>query len=339
MGPIGYLHSLFLCLNITTFKSTSGKPTLEIDNNIITLYSKKYFNQKMLSIFIPRPNVWEILSSRQTKTSDIWLGSIESIIALAYKRFRPGAKLKICNFRITNDHSHNFKVFRYNLELQSVKRTFCGGKAVDMYNMKHPIYFSEPILSLLPEEDRKFLLGLAIQGLDNMLSETYSKDEIAKECLHQIKLILQILNDYPPDKALQNSVTPSTVTTTTSANSATSATCSASTTASTTMLSATAPAGAPAAAPEPKVGAKLSEYKPMLRITNNYMNNPLTVYNHKIWSNSIFELKRICGYLRLASQHTALGKEPEEYLSEIKKIVEPINDKMFDYYQKIIEGK
>ncbi|MEX0594857.1 MAG: hypothetical protein WD512_00020, partial [Candidatus Paceibacterota bacterium] len=147
----------------------------------------------MLSVLIPRPNVWEILSSRQTKTSDIWLGSIESIIALAYKRFRPGAKLKICNFRITNDHSHNFKVFRYNLELQSVKRTFCGGKAVDMYNMKHPIFFSEPILSLLSDEDRKFLLELAIQGIDNMLSETYSKDEIAKECLHQIILILQIL--------------------------------------------------------------------------------------------------------------------------------------------------
>lgn len=265
----------------------------------------------MLSVLIPRPNVWEIISSRQTKTSDIWLGSIESIIALAYKRFRPGAKLKIGNFRITNDHSHNFKVFRYNLELQSVKRTFCGGKAVDMYNMKHPIFYSEPILSLLPEDDRKFLLGLAIQGIDNLLSETYSKDEIAKECLHQIKLILEIL-DHPTANA-------------TTANATTTSTSTSTLTSNTNQRSL--------------VESKLLEYKPMLRITNNYLNNPLTKYNQKVWSEKIFELKRICGFLRLASQHTALGKEPEEHLNEIKKILEPINDKMFDYYQKIIEGK
>lgn len=304
----------------------------------------------MLSILLPRPNVWEIISSRQTKTSDMWLGSIESIIALAYKRFRPGAKLKICNFRITNDHSHNFKIFRYNLELQSVKRTFCGGKAVDMYNMKHPIYFSEPILNLLSDEDRKFLLSLAIQGLENMLSETYSKDEIAKECLHQIKLILEILNETTGTSTTTAASTIPTTSTSTSTSASTTTTTSA--TASTTT-SSTIPTVATSISttsiknnnaqvaiyPEPKVGAKLQEYKAMSRITNNYMNNPLTIYNHKIWANSVFELKRICGYLRLASQHTALGKEPEEYLNEIKKILEPINDKMFDYYQKIIEGK
>ena len=44
--------------------------------------------------------------------------------------------------------------------------------------------------------DRDYLLGLAIQGIDNLLSETYSKDAIAKECLHQIKLILEILSHY-----------------------------------------------------------------------------------------------------------------------------------------------
>ena len=276
---------------------------------------------------MPRPNVWEIISSRQTKTSDMWLGSLESIIALAYKRFRPGAKLKICNFRITNDHSHNFKVFRHNLELQSVKRTFCGGKAVDMYNMKHPIYYSESILSLLSDADRRFLLELAVQGLDNMLSETYSKDEIAKECLHQIKLIIQILNEPGPspgpspgpvilsnDSAGPTSETPE----------------------GNPVNTLTNPMGLSSSV---EVKGKLLEYKEMLRITNNYMNNPLTIYNRKIWSNCSFELKRICDFFRLANQNTALGKEPEEYLNEIKKIIEPINDKMIEYYRKIIEGK
>lgn len=77
----------------------------------------------------------------------------------------------------------------------------------------------------------------------------------------------------------------------------------------------------------------------MLRITNNYVDNPLTKYNVKVWSERQYELKRICGFLRQASKQVALGKEPEEYLNEIKKIMEPVNDKMFEYYQKIIEGK
>ena len=77
----------------------------------------------------------------------------------------------------------------------------------------------------------------------------------------------------------------------------------------------------------------------MLLITNNYLDNPLTKYSHQLWSEKAYELKRICHFLRLASQQTTLGKEPEEYLTEIKNILEPINEKMFDYYRKIVEGK
>jgi hypothetical protein len=268
----------------------------------------------MLSIFIPRPNVWEIISSRQTKTSDIWLGSIESIIALAYKRFRPGAKLKISNFRITNDHSHNVRILKYNFDLQSVKRTMCGGKAVDMYNMKHPIYFAQGVLRLLSEEDRKLLLNLAIQGIENLLSETYMKDEIAKECLHQIKLILEILNYEPKPRV--SSIDLSNNQNLIAEN------CQ--------SIEETR---------DGYISKKLEEYRPTLRIMNNYLENPLTKYNQQVWSDKVFELQRICNFLRLASQHTALGKEPEEHLNEIKKILEPINEKMYEYYRKIIEGR
>jgi len=300
----------------------------------------------MLSLLIPRPNVWEIVNSRQTKTSDLWIGSVESIIALAYKRFRPGAKLKISNFRITNDHRHNIRLFRYQFNLQSVKRTMCGGKAVDMYNLKHPIYFCEDMLRLLPPRDRRFLISLAIQGLENLLSETYAKDEIAKECLHQLRLILDILeentckdeNGESDDSGSMDSMSI-----------VINADADDSVNAKSESEPKTPPTQPDQSEPGPKakkdhinkcgVCDDLYRQRSVLRITHKYMDNPLTKKNRELWREKKYELRRICQLFRRAEEKVNVGKETEEFLSEIKKILEPINDKMYDFYKDIIEGK
>ena len=141
---------------------------------------------------LPTTNLWDRFTTKSTKSLDQWVGPAEAIIALAYKRFRPGAKLKIDSFRISNDHSHAVNVWgEYNFDWQSVKRTVMGGKAADMYNLKNPIFHSFILLNLLPEEKSTLLLELSLQSIDNMMRETYAKDQVAVECLHKIRQIIR----------------------------------------------------------------------------------------------------------------------------------------------------
>jgi len=145
---------------------------------------------------IPTNTMWENIISKKTRSNDQWVGPAEAIIGLAYKRFRPGAKLKIDSFRITNDHSHSICWGEYNFDWQSVKRTIFGGSAADMYNLKNPVFHSFILLNLLPQEKKELLLELSLQSIDNMMRETYSNDQVAVECLHKIKqIIIASIND------------------------------------------------------------------------------------------------------------------------------------------------
>lgn len=146
------------------------------------------------------------------KQNVVWIGSMEAIIALAYKRFRPNAKLKIDkdNFKITNDHSYNITVFNYNVDWQSVKRTVFGGKSTDLLSLKNPIYYSHYILKDIPKEDRDLLLNLALQSVNSLIHDTYADDDYAKDCLNDIRLILNYLIEGKNLAELANSMNIST---------------------------------------------------------------------------------------------------------------------------------
>ena len=45
-----------------------------------------------------------------------WLGMIESLVAISYLRFRPGAKININGFKISNDNSHHVSLRDYKDE-------------------------------------------------------------------------------------------------------------------------------------------------------------------------------------------------------------------------------
>lgn len=140
---------------------------------------------------IPTGGIIRYFQDKSTRSPDQWIGPIEAIVAFAYNRFRPGAKLKISSFRITNDHSHALNIYgEYTFDMQSIKRTVLGGKAADMYNLKNPIYHSLFILNLLPQEKCKFLLELTLQSVNNMMNGIYAEDGVALECLHVIRQIL-----------------------------------------------------------------------------------------------------------------------------------------------------
>src|SRR5207253_485030 len=89
----------------------------------------------------------------------------------------------------------------------------------------------------------------------------------------------------------------------------------------------------------PNVSKELQEHKMLLNIGNNYVNNPLTRYNKELWKERGYEIQRIVALLRLSEKYANQGKEPDEYLSDIRRITDPINEKMADFCQKIIEGK
>lgn len=145
----------------------------------------------ILPSLIPTNSIWERYTTKNTKSIEQWVGPVESIVALAYKRFRPGAKLKIDSFRISNDHSHAVNVWGdYNFDFQSVKRTFLGGRGADMYNLKNPVFHSFIILNLLPTQKSKLLLELSLQSIDNMMHGIYVEDQVALECLHKISQII-----------------------------------------------------------------------------------------------------------------------------------------------------
>lgn len=160
---------------------------------------------KMASWFIPSvippSSVWDHLTGKNSKSVEQWVGPIEALVALAYKRFRPGAKLKIDSFKITNDHSHPVNVWgEYNFDWQSVKRTILGGKGADMYNLKNPIYYCSLFLNLLPREKSHLLLELSLQSTESMIETTYATDQVAKSCLSVIQKILNTALNYSDDE-------------------------------------------------------------------------------------------------------------------------------------------
>jgi hypothetical protein len=219
------------------------------------------------------------------KNDEKWVGPVEALVALAYKRFRLGAKLKIGDFKISNDHSHQVNVMEYNFDLQSVKRSVFGGKSADMYNLKNPVYFSHIFLELLPKEKSAILLQLAKQGVDNMI-DIYKSDQIAQECLHTIRTIIsenEISLDGNDDTYL--------------------------------------------------------ELKDQLRISTEYINNPLTQKSIELWKNHLRWLEDICDLFDEAYTKYLNGSDYESELSKIKIILDRLKDEISVYYKKIIKGK
>jgi hypothetical protein len=116
---------------------------------------------------------------------------VEAILALAYIRFRSGAKLRLHKgFRISNDHSHPIQLFDYKFNFQGIKRTFMGGSSMDLINLKTPIFHVDEILQHLKPENREIILQLALESINNLI-DTYHKDILACEVLGSIRLILQ----------------------------------------------------------------------------------------------------------------------------------------------------
>lgn len=134
-----------------------------------------------------------------------WLGMIDSLIALAYLRFRPGAKLHIRGFKITNDHSHQLQIRDYQLDFQGIKRSILGGSSTDMLNLKTPIYYSYQVLADLAPDDRQIILQLALESVIYLQEDTYVHDLNALEYLHTIQLLLvEMLKVYGTDGAQEN---------------------------------------------------------------------------------------------------------------------------------------
>jgi hypothetical protein len=126
------------------------------------------------------------------KDSRLWIGTVESILAFSYLRFRQGAKFRLQKgFRITNDHSHPVKVGDYEFNLQGVKRSFFGGTSMDLLNFKTPIFYSLEVLQELKPKNREILLKLAIESVNAQLI-TYDNDVMATEALNSIKRILEV---------------------------------------------------------------------------------------------------------------------------------------------------
>lgn len=259
----------------------------------------------LLSSLAPPTGIWNHITGQKTKSEEKWVGPPEAIVALAYKRFRPGAKLNITSFRITNDRSHPFPVIspwgEYNFDWQSVKRTILGGKGADMYNLKNPIYYSYVFLNYLPKEKAKLLLELALQSVEGMIDSTYAQDQVALECLHMIKTILTI--------SFESRCSEPTITSSSS---------------------------------EDENDNELDKYADIrhnFRISDNYLNNPLTVKNIEIWKSHLNWLETICDELEEARDKSTQGGDFECNLANVKVILEKISDEMMVYYNKIIKGK
>jgi len=125
------------------------------------------------------------------KDNRIWVGIVESILALAYVRFRSGAKLRLHKgFKITNDHSHPVEVLDYKFNFQGLKRTFMGGSSMDLINLKTPLFYAYLILDKLKPENKEIMLTLAMESINNLL-DTYSKDILACEILGSYRMIIQ----------------------------------------------------------------------------------------------------------------------------------------------------
>lgn len=135
------------------------------------------------------------------KDTRLWIGSIESILALVYIRFRSGAKFRLKKgFKIENDHSHPVKIMDYKFDFQGIKRKMMGGNSMDLLNFKTPVYYSYKVLTKLKPENREILVKLALESVHSLIN-TYNKDIMACETLKSIGLILEwILADREMEK-------------------------------------------------------------------------------------------------------------------------------------------
>lgn len=127
------------------------------------------------------------------KDTRLWVGSVESILALAYIRFRSGAKFRLMKgFKIGNDHSHPIKIMDYKFDFQGIKRSFMGGNSMDLLNFKTPLFYSYKVIRELRPENREALVKLALESVHSLLN-TYQKDIMACESLKSMGLILECI--------------------------------------------------------------------------------------------------------------------------------------------------
>lgn len=130
------------------------------------------------------------------KDTRLWISPVEAVLALAYIRFRSGAKFRLQkDFKIGNDHSHPIKIGDYSFDFQGIKRSLMGGTSMDLLNFKTPLYYSGDILGKLRPENREIILKIAIESIHSLL-DTYEKDIMACEALKSMGVILEcMLND------------------------------------------------------------------------------------------------------------------------------------------------
>jgi len=138
------------------------------------------------------------------KDSRVWIGPVEAILALAYIRFRSGAKFRLRKgFKIANDHSHPVRFWDYQFNVQGLKRRMMGGNSMDLLNFKTPLFFSKEILDQLRPENKEILLKLGIESIHSLI-DTYKKDIAACESLRSMGVILECMikdrdmNDIKP---------------------------------------------------------------------------------------------------------------------------------------------
>lgn len=217
------------------------------------------------------------------KDKRMWVGTVESILAFAYLRFRQGAKFRLKKgFQIMNDHSHPVKVGDYNFNLQGIKRSVLGGDSSDLLNFKTPIFFSFIILKELRPQNRNILVKLAIESVNAQLV-TYEKDIVAAETLKNIKRILEAFNSDGD--------------------------------------------------------AQLNTKKADWYINEDYLESPLTKKNIELWKDNLDILNRICILFNNAYNFFLEGKNPDVYLSEIRKHQENIRCQMEKYLMQIPIGR
>lgn len=130
------------------------------------------------------------------KDTRLWISPVEAIIALAYIRFRTGAKFRLQKgFKIVNDHSHPVKLWDYQFDIQGIKRSVLGGNSMDLLNFKTPLFYVDIVLSKLRPENRQILIKLAYESINSLL-DTYQKDIMACEALRSMGVILDgLLNN------------------------------------------------------------------------------------------------------------------------------------------------
>jgi hypothetical protein len=130
------------------------------------------------------------------KDTRLWISPVEAIIALAYIRFRTGAKFRLQKgFKIVNDHSHPVKLWDYQFDIQGIKRSVLGGNSMDLLNFKTPLFYVDQVLSKVRPENRQILIKLAFESVNSLL-DTYQKDIMACEALRSMGAILEgLLNN------------------------------------------------------------------------------------------------------------------------------------------------